>query len=300
MNDQEEKFFVNRHGKRVSSDGAVFDEPPVAEKIAEPTRPPVAQPVSVPKPKKIQKVRNKKPIKKLMLTLLAALLILLLVPIAGGELVRARYLSSREGARTQLVEYANQTVVPQQKKQVKLAQLSGAADQVEKIRDDACDGGFTDNLAMIYPGAKEAYEQCIAFKQKVATVAVNLRDMENQVRYLEALAPVIEPVAKDTSEGFAIISAQHENWRTLDEALGKLSPSASQRAAHDKLKSQSKAIVDAWSALNTANNNQNAAAFADAEKKLGEAYEALRSSSAVFAGIMNETQTKLTASYKAL
>lgn len=293
MSDEQEKTFVNRHGHKISAGGAALEVPP------EPTSSPISEPKPV-KPKKVRKVRNRKPLKKRMLISSVIFLGFLVLPLVGGELVRARYLSSRDGARAQLIEFATKTVVPQQQKPMKLAQLTDVANRVEMIRDDACDGGFTDNLATIYPRAKEAYSQCIAFKQKIAAIVANLRDMESQVRYLDALAPVIEPVAKDTSEGFAVISAQHDNLRTLDEALGKLSPSASQRAAHDKLKSQSKAIVNAWSELNTANNNQDAAAFAAAEKKLGEAYEAFRSSSAVLAGIMNETQTKLSASYKTL
>jgi len=293
MSDKQDEVFVNRHGHKVALDGAAFEAPPVSEPV-----PPEQQMRT--KPKKVRKVRNKKPTKKLVLILLFVLIGLLLVPVAGGELVRARYLSSRDAARTQLVDYATKTVVPEQKKQVKLAQLSEAADRVEKIRDDACDGGFTDNLALMYPRAKTAFDECIALKLKVAAIAAHLRDLESQVRYLDTLAPVIDPVAKDTAEGFAIISAQHENWRALDEALGKLSPAASQRAAHDTLKAQSKAIVNAWSALNTANNNQDGNAFKDAEKKLGEAYEAFRTSGAELEGVMSETQTKLTVSYRAL
>jgi len=287
--------FVNRHGHKVSTDDAEFQIPPAPAPVEamQPEKPST-------KPKKVKKVRNKKPLKKLSLIFLVVLLALALIPVLGGELVRARYLSSRDNARAQLIEFATGTAVSQQKKQVKVSQLAEAAEYVEKIRDDACDGGFTDNLAMAYPRAKAAYEQCIALRQKVVAIATNLRDMESQVRYLEALTPVVDPVAKETTDGFAIISAQHENWRALDEALGKLSPAASQRTAHDKLRSQSKAIVDAWSALNTANNNQDAKAFADAEKKLGEAYEAFRVSGAELEGVMSETQTKLTASYKAL
>lgn len=295
MSDKQDEIFVNRHGHKVSVDGADFEAPPIPEPIV------LGQPekASV-KPKKVREARTKRPGKKLALVLVAILVGLLLIPIASGEIVRARYASSRDDARVQLTEYATKTVISQQKKPMKLAQLSGAADRVEKIRDDSCDGGFTDNIAMIYPRAKTAFDQCIGLKLKIAAVAAHLRDLESQVRYLDTLTPVIDPVAKDTTEGFAIISAQHENWRALNEALGKLSPAASQRAAHDQLKTHSQAIVDAWSALNTANNNQDAKAFAAAEKKLVESYETFRSSSAALTGIMHETQSKLTASYKAL
>lgn len=291
----EEKAFVNRHGHKVSVGDADFEAPPVShpaggEQLTKEQA----------KPEKVRKVSNKKLPKQLVLFTVVILIGLLLVPVLSGEIVRARYASSQDGARTQLIEFATKTVVPQQKQQMKIAQLSETADRVEKIRDDACDGGFTDNLAMIYPRAKTAFDECIGFKLKVAAAASSLRELESQVRYLDALAPVIESVAKETSEGFAIISAQHENWRTLDEALGRLSPAASQRAAHDKLKLQSNAIVDAWSALNTANNNQDSSGFTSAEKKLTEAYEAFRTSSTALSDIMNETQTKLTAAYKAL
>lgn len=285
--------FVNRHGHKVSVDDAVVEASPVSES----TLP--EQPAAV-KPQKVKTVRNKKPAKKIILIFFALLLGFLLVPVIGGELVRARYISSRDGARAQLIEYATKTVVPQQKKQVTPSQLADAADRVEKIRDDACDGGFTDNLASIYPRAKVAFNECIVLKRKIDAIAVNLRDMESQVRYLDALTPVVDPVSRGTAEEFAIISAQHENWRAVDGALAKLSPAASQRATHEQLKLQSKVIVDAWSALNTANNNQDAAAFAEAEKKLGAAYEAFRTSSAVLSKILNDTQTALTTNYKAL
>lgn len=295
MSNKQDDVFVNRYGHEVSVDGSDFVSPPKPEPV---THQPSSNPPK--KPAKIRKVRNKKPTKKLMLVLLIVLIGLVMIPVLGGELVRARYVSSRDGARAQLVEFATKTVAPQQKKQIKLGQLSASADRIEKIRDDACDGGFTDNLAMMYPRAKSAFDKCIALKLKIAAVAAHLRDMESQVRYLEALTPIITPVAKDTTEGFAIISAQHENWRTVNDALGKLSPAASQRVAHNQLEQQSQAIVDAWSELNVANNRQDATAFAEAEKKLGEAYEAFRSSSATLTGIMNETQSRLSASYKAL
>lgn len=297
MNNDQEPFFVNRHGKKVTQDGATLETPPSEEKFIAPAAQ-VEKPTE--KPKKIRKKRNKKPVKKTLLILSVILLGLLLIPVVGGELVRARYVSSRDGAKAELVEYATKTVIPQQKKRVTLAQLNDAGTKVEKIRDDACDGGLTDNLAMIYPRARTAFDECITLKQKVAAVAVNLRDIESQARYLEALAPALSTATKPTTDEFAVISAQLTNWQILNEELAKLSPAATQRAAHDQLKLQTKAIVDGWSALNTANNNQDAAAFADAEKKLGEAYEAFRTSSNSLADILNDAQTKLTGSYKAL
>lgn len=294
MSDDKDNVFINRHGKKMTLDGTPVDLPVIDEPVASlPSQTTI-------KPKKVKKVRNKKPIKKVLAIILIFLGVLVLIPVVTGELVRARYAASHDGARKELLEFAAETVVPQQKKQMKLVQLSEAANKVEQIRDDACEGGLLDNMATLYPRAKAAHGQCIALKQKIAAIALGLRDMENQVRYLEALAPALEPVAKGTTEEFAIISAQHENWRALTEALAKLSPAASQRAAHEQLKLQSQAIVDAWSALNTANNSQDAAAFAAAEKKLGEAYEAFRSSSSALAKVMNDTQTNLTASYKTL
>lgn len=298
MSDQEE-FFVNRHGKKVSGDGAVLEETPSPEKVVTPTRPPVVEPI-VTKPKKIKKVRGKKQTKKITLILFAVLVALALTPLLGGEAVRARYLASSDGAKNELFDYATKTIVPQQKKQVSLKQLSEAATRVEQIRDNACDGGFTDNLALLYPRAKEAFDKCIGQKQKIAAVAANLRDLESQVRYLDSLAPILDPIAKPAGEEFAIISAQHDNWKAFHEALGKLSPSASQRTAHDDLKAKTKVIVDTWSALNSANNAQDAAAFSDAEKKLSENYEAFRAASAALAAIQNETQTRLTVSFSAL
>lgn len=289
----EEETFINRHGKKVSLDGTQLEVPPVSE----PSR--VQHQVTTKSPK-IKKVRKRRSVKKVFRVFAILLLALLLIPVIGGEIVRARYISSRDSAKAQLVEYATKTIAPQQKNQVTTNQLADAAERVEKIRDDACDGGFTDNLASIYPRAKVAFDDCIILKRKVDAIAVSLRDMESQVRYLDALTPVIDPVSKGTTDEFAVISAQHENWRALDDALVKLSPAASQRAAHEQLKLQSKVIVGAWSALNSANNNQDAAAFADAEKKLGEAYETFRSSSSILFKILNDTQTKLTTNYKAL
>lgn len=294
MSDDQDNVFVNRHGKKMSLDGSPVELPVIDEPIV------ATKPQAVSKPKKVKKIRNKRPVKKVVLILLIVMLILALIPVIGGELVRARYISSRDAAKAQLIEYGTRIVVPQQKKQVTLVSLGATAGQAEKIRDDACDGGLMDNLAMIYPRAREAFDQCITLKQKVAAIAASLRDMESQVRYLEALAPVVEPVSKGTTDEFAVISAQHENWRALHEAITKLSPAAPQRIAHEKLVSQGKVIADAWSALNTANNNQDATAFADAEKQLGEAYEVFRSSSSSLANILNTTQANLSTNYEAL
>ena len=294
MIDDQDEVFVNRHGKKMSLDSTTLETPPMEEKLAVPTT------ALVKKPQKVRGTRNKKPVKKMLFILIIILVSLLLIPVIGGELVRARYVSSREGARAKLIEYATKTVVPQQKKRVTLAQLSEAATKVETIRDDACDGGLTDNLATIYPRAKTALDDCIVVKQKIAAIAVNLRDLESQVRYLESLVPALSTATKSIADEFAVISAQLTNWQTLNEELSKLSPAATQRATHDQLKLQTKAIVDAWSALNTANNNQNASAFAEAEKKLSESYEAFRTSSSALSTLFNTTQTNITTSYKAL
>jgi hypothetical protein len=290
MSDDTQKTFVNRHGHRVT--GSLEGPPPLAT-----TQPKASKP---PKVSKVKKTRNKKSFKKIATPIVLVTICLFLVPLAGGELIRARYITSTETGKNQLIEFAASTAVSKQRKQTTLTELSAAAGRVEKIRDDVCDGGFTDNLAMIYPRAQEAYQGCISLKGKIVQIAAALRDMESQVRYLQALAPIIEPVAKNNDDGFAIISAQHENWRALNESLTRLSPAASQRASHEKLKAQSKAIFEAWSLLNTANNSQDGAAFVDAEKKLGETYEAFRAISADLSKVMNDTQTKLTTAYKTL
>ena len=290
MSDETPKTFVNRHGHKM---GGAIEAPPVTEPF-HPATPDTT------KPPKVKKVRAKKRSKKALVITALVVLAVLLIPVVGGELVRARYLTTRDNARKQLVEYATKTVLPQQKKQMTVAQLSDATSRIDAIRDHACDGGFNDNLASLYPRAKEAYDQCIAFKHKVAVLASGLHDLESQVRYLQSLSPLLTPIAKGSDEGFAIISAQHENWRAFDESLAKLSPAASQRAAHDAMKTQSKAIVEAWSTLNTANNNQEAAKFSEAEKKLSDGYEAFRSASSSLSAIMKQTQAEIAASYKGL
>lgn len=290
MSDDSGKTFVNRHGHKM---GGSLETTPTAEPFR-PLTPEVSKSV------KVKKARVKRRSKKPLVVIAIIAVMLLLIPVVGGELVRARYLTTRDNARKQLVEYATKTIAPQQKKQMKLAQLSEASRRVDGIRDDACDGGFNDNLASLYPRAKEAYEQCIAFKHEIDVMSSGLHDLESQVRYLESLAPVLTPIAKGDNDSFAIISAQHENWKAFDEALGKLSPAASQREAHEQLKTQSKAIVAAWSALNTANNDEDAAGFTAAEKKLSDGYEAFRASSASLSTIMSKTERAVAESYKGL
>lgn len=293
MNDDKEPVFVNRHGKKMSQDGATLEVPPVNETPFIP--PPQAKP-----PKKVRVRRRSRFTRKKLMVVGLVILGLLLLPVIGGELVRARYISSREGARAELVSFVNKTVIPQQKKQVTLTGLGEAAAKVESIRDNSCAGGFLDNLADLYPRATEAFRDCVTAKQKIAAVAVGLRDMESQVRYLESLSPALSTVTKISTDDFAVISAQLANWQILNEELGKLSPAATQKTAHDQLKVQTKAIVDAWSALSTANDNQDAAGFAAAEKKLGEAYEAFRTSGSVLTTVLSNAQTSITNSYKAL
>ena len=290
MSDENDKSFVNRHGHKM---GGSLETSPVTEPFR-PTTPEVS------KPAEVKKVRARKRSKKPLVIIAVVAVLLLLIPVIGGELVRARYLTTRDNAHKQLVEFATKTIVPQQKKQMKLAQLSEATRRVDSIRDDACDGGFNDNLASLYPRAKDAYDQCIAFKHKVDVLASGLHDLESQVRYLESLAPILTPIAKGDTDRFAIISAQHENWKAFDEALGKLSPAASQRATHEQLKTQSKTIVAAWSALNTANNDQDASGFTAAEKKLSDSYEAFRASSASLSTTLSKTERGIAEGYKGL
>lgn len=292
MSSEKETEFVNRHGKKVSLDSAELVEVPRS-----------AAPIQVARPQKaekVQKPRRKRSRKKILLVLVLIVVGLLIAPILAGEAVASRYTSSHRAAKTELVNFATGTMVPQQKNQMTLAQVTQVMEKVEQIRDGVCEGGLTDNIANLYPRANKALQECITFKQKVAAVASSLRDIESQVRYLESLESVLEPVSKGTTDEFAVISAQLENWKMVGETLAKLSPAASQRASHDQLKAQANTIADGWSSLNTANSNQDAAAFADAEKKLSTSYEALRSSRTALAKTLLDTQAKLTTSYKQL
>lgn len=292
MSSEKETEFVNRHGKKVSVDGAELVEVPRAAAPTEVVRPQ--------KVEKTQKPRRKRSRRKLLLVLILVVAGLLIAPVLAGEAVAARYTSSYKTAKSELVNFATGTIVPQQKNQMTLAQVTQAMEKVEQIRDGVCEGGLTDNIANLYPRANTALQECISFKQKVAAVASGLRGIESQVRYLESLEPVLEPVSKGTTDEFAVISAQLENWKMLGETLAKLSPAASQRASHDQLKAQASTIADGWSALNTANSNQDATAFADAEKKLSTSYEALRSSRTALVKTLLDAQARLTTNYKQL
>ncbi len=290
MNDDKNPVFINRHGKKMSIGNAQLEAAPVVTKPVKSTPEPALD--------RVRKLKGGRRSKKKLVILAVVLLGLLLIPVVGGEIVRARYISSRDGAKAQLTKFASDTVVPAQKKKVTAAVLADTATRVEKIRDDACAGGLADNLATLYPRAKTALRDCITFKQKVAAIATSLRDIESQARYLESLAPVLTPVSTTAIDEFAVIASQLSNWQAFHEALEKLSPAASQRAVHEQLKMQTKTIVDTWSALNTANNNQDGAAFTAAEKKLSESYEAFRTSGESLAAVLHDSQTKLTAAYQ--
>lgn len=274
--------FVNRHGHQTNLEsvdlaGVSIDaQPEAATEHAE----------QKPKPQKSPKIRRKRHLRwsrKRTLILIAILAIIVIIPIILGEILRGQYLVSASDAKNALHSIIEKDVLPLQKKaDLTAKELSSVTDTLEKIRDDMCPGSAYDNLAMLYPRSKSAHQACIDQRGKIASLVTQLRDMENVLRYIEALRAALAPVSGTGKDAFAVIATQQTNWQTVSHTVQKLSPPTVLAAAHQQLVTHIKTIVEGWSKLNIANNNQDASAFKAAEKQLTKGYEAVRATESQF------------------
>ena len=293
--DEQPEFFVSRRGRQVGLhevDLKGIDVEADKPSVAVPTKKPVKHTSTTPKTPRSRR--------KTML-IIAIIAAVLLIPVAGVELVAAQYRAAGAAARDDLNRLVTHDVLPLQKKtDVSADSIHGVAAKVDGITAKMCRGGLLDNAAGLYPRAKTALEQCKASQRRFAALSGGLFTLESQARYLERLGSVVQPVTTPITDEYAVVAAQQSAWQEASEKLAKLSPPTAMSAAHDDLHSHVSAVAKAWSELNTANNDQDADTFTEAEKTLATEYEAVRSSSEQFSAVLRDTQARVTAAYAVL
>lgn len=291
----DEKPFVNRRGRQVLTTevlGSIkLDDEPEEQVSHE-----VVQ--SAAKDRKKRSFRLKRWQK---LTLLIFVLLLIGLPLAVGEYLRADYASSAIGAKTLVHSLADgQAKVQQQTTDLTAADMSLVVDQVTTIRDAMCKGEFFDNLADLYPRAKSALEQCAVTREKANSIAAGLGALQQQKAYLEQLQHILEPLALDNEGAFANFTVQQEKWVVAADQIKQLTPPASFRAAHEKLSTTSRKVADTWIQLNNANTAENQTDFQAAEVQLAAQYEAFRLLSSDFEAVIAAAQSKVSRAYQEL
>jgi hypothetical protein len=303
--DEQPTFFVSRRGRQVGVHQVDLTNMDIESDESTPAQ---QKDVKHPKASKVKEKRGKiktarQPFKwsKKKIIVLAVVLIVLSLPVVAAELVVAQYRKGSESARQDMSSVVNKTVLPAQKQSaLNGEQIRSMATQVNDIVAGMCRGGLLDNAAGLYPRAAAALSDCKSNQALYAALVSELYSVEKLARYLEAMDGAMKPVATPITDEFAVIGAQQSLWLAADEDLKKLSIPDEMRSAHASLSTHVTAVSAAWSALNTANNEQDAAGFTEAEKKLASEYEAIRTVSGEFSEVLNKAQSELLASYSKL
>ena len=275
--------FTNRRGHNtdVSAqelEGLSIDDQPVSREKADPTL------LKSKNPKKPRTRRHVTWSRKKTIITAAIVVVVIAIPVLLGELLRAQYLASAGSAQSSMHAIITGDVLPMQKKSdITSKQVSAVTDKLETVRDSMCPGGLLDNMAMLYPRAKDAHQKCIDGRGKIASLVTQLRDMVAMLGYIETLNAALAPVSASSSDAFAVIATQQSNWQQLNEKLVKMNAPTSLKTANDQLVSAVKSITGGWSKLNVANNAQNATDFQAAERQLADGYSAVRASKDAFA-----------------
>ncbi len=289
MNDEGEKIFVNRRGRKQTVDNT---EPITDSEVRSDTKKPKCI------VKKPRKKSAKKQLKRWQKISIAILVLLLASPILLGESLRLVYGNSSRTAIRELEELVDSKVMPiQQNDNLTAQQLQSIADNLKIIRDKTCAGGLVDNAAALYPRAKSAHGECLQERRQLANLTSPMQDMSAQLAYLKKLKPIVEAVTVSSEDQYAVISSQHENWKNTAGRLKDLKPPTSFLEVHASLTTQSSKISDLWTKLSQAYEARDSIAFQTTEQDLGKAYEDFRAHTSKFQTIVTSTQAKIISAY---
>lgn len=298
-------FFVSRRGRKVGMHEVdlggidVDHDTPAEQPVTRVTQTRAEKAPKVAKEPKAPRERRSWTKKKVVI--LVAIAAVIIAPIVFIELVAAEYNRGIVNAKDDLKQLVSSTVLPAQKKTtISAEQIRSIASRVNDTVGQMCRGGFLDNAAGLYPRAKSALSNCKAEQSRYASLVTNLYALEGQARYLERVDALVKPVATPITDEFAVIGAQQAAWQTAADGIGKLSPPAAMKSAHNDLSTHMAAAATAWSKLNTANNAQDAVGFQEAEKTLATEYEAIRETSLLFSSVLADAQAKINNSYSTL
>ena len=287
---EEQEVFVSRRGNRVKLDNVDLTGVDVEEK---PTIPPT----------KIQstKVRLHRPeirlprphmSKKQAMGVALALVILLLLPLAALELLTLQYRNASTSLKKDVDRIGSTIALPAQKK--------GDQDGIDKTlaalmasRNDLCFGGFLDNIAGLYPRSKQALADCNAASSSVSKVIDYIASLKEVKSYSSAVDVALKPALAASESPYAVLPDQIASWQTAEGKLKAINAPVELKSFHDSLTQLTKDIGAQWTALNNANNTADAAAFKEAETKLGSFYESMRDLSPSVLGVHADIQSDL-------
>lgn len=303
--------FVNRRGHARSEvsvaelAGLSIDEQPVVSEDSTVLSPDPEATVTTKKPrpkKKPEKPSGDTPIRRKRsfawsrqktLIVIAVIILLVAIPVIVGEVLRGQYIASASSAKSTVQRLSTEALDLQKKDTYGSKDLRALTDKLEHARDEMCPGALLDNIALLYPRARDAHQACIAQRTKIATLATHQRDMVNMLSYIESVNALLERVGTPTGEAFAVVATEQSNWHSATDELKKLSPPTTLKTAHDQLLAATTSIADGWSKLNVASNDQNAADFQAAEEQLTKAYDAARASKAAYMDAVKNKQAAI-------
>lgn len=295
------KEFVNRHGHKanlnsidlsdvsVENDGAIHSDMELDSESLQ-TPPPVSS-----------KRFSWKWSKRTWLIIGGIAVLLIILPILAGEGLAASYRAGAGSVHNRLQKLVHDKVLPSQKQAIiKASTIGEITAAVEGIRSSTCDGGLADNLAMLYPRAKTAHNECIQKTGQLSNLSTNLKKLEAQSRYIESILNATKTVTAPSTEPFAVITAQQSNWQEARDAVNKLHPPNEWQEQHRTLVRWMSGITEAWLSISTASDTQDKAKFEEAEKALSASYEGIRNIVNELISTVHQTQTDITLSYKKL
>lgn len=287
----EEQSFVTRRGKRVSLHNLNVDDLHIddipgqqPEHITTPRAAPPREPRHIP-----------------WKWILPIVLLAIAAPVLSGEYITREYATSGDITRQRFANLVSQSVTPQQlKTDLNAAQIVEITEKINHLSSHMCKGGMLDNIASLYPRAARAHKQCIGEQEKYSALILALRAYAAERDYLEKLHATVKPLSETPPERFAVISSQLEMWRAAEDAMKKLSPTASLKSVQDNMYKYTYAIMEDWSKLNTAYNEKKGDEFVAIQKKMRDDYGSLQANGNNITSVINASQTKVTNAYSAI
>lgn len=290
---EEQEVFVSRHGRRTKLDNVDLSGVNIED---EPTRKP-APPSEITSPKvrlrpEIHLPRPHMSRRQIAFTALG-IVVAILLPLVALELIALQYRANGEALRKDVANIGTTIALP--------AQKSSAQDGLDKTlsalaskRDGACRGGVLDNIAFLYPRAKDALAQCNAARADVSQLTTHLSHLKDIQAYSNSVSEILKPALAASESPYAVLPDQVATWQAATGKLKVVNAPGELKSLHDSLKQLVGNIETQWSALNSANNAQDQAAFSAAEAKLGSFYESMRELSPTLTEITLKVQSDVT------
>lgn len=270
--------YTNRRGKRVRVDE---DDVVVTKQTSAPK--PVKRTIKLPRLPKVRLSRRF----GMTLTVMAG--IVLLAGIVTADSIKRDYERQTAVMKRTITDRSKQSSSNQSSALTSITQLKSAL----TARADCKVSGV--DVVSWYGPAKTARETCQSTADAYTKLQTSLGDMETIARYLEATNTALDPALIPTTSGeFAIISDYRDAWRTtVVDLTAQTAPTVLKRQ-HKTLIAKAQAVLEAWDALNTANNAHDTDAFRAAEKTLNERYSEFRTSSDALSVLAQSTQSSIT------